>query len=194
MIAHLTGRVSIIGATSVVLDVAGVGLLVLCTPATGQALRLGEHATLYTHLVVREDSLTLFGFASVGERETFEILQSVQGVGPKLALAMLSVHTPQALAIAVASADRAALERVPGVGAKVAARLLLELGGRLEATSPSGGVGDSRPAVLDALVGLGWNARASARALEDVAPDPIEQSEVPVTLRAALKVLGGARG
>ena len=194
MISQLTGVAARVSATSAVVDVNGVGMLVLCTPATLAGIRHGQSVTLHTHLVVREDSLTLFGFASAGERDTFETLQSVQGVGPKLALAMLAVHPPEQLAAAVAAGDRAALERVPGVGAKVAARLLLELGGKLVVDAAPAAVGDARDQVTDALVSLGWNAKAAQSAVDAVTEGPIGESDVPATLRAALQRLGGARG
>lgn len=117
MIAQLTGTVLAVGASAAVIDVAGVGYRVLSTPGTLAQLRTGGQASLATHLVVREDSLTLFGFSSARERDMFETLQSVQGVGPRLALAMLAVHEPDALSRAIHAGDRAALEKVPGVGA-----------------------------------------------------------------------------
>lgn len=195
MIAQLTGSVAHVGTTSLVVDVGGVGLHVLCPPSTLADVRPTMPIQLHTHLVVREESLTLFGFATAGERDAFETLQSVQGVGPKLALALLSVHPPARLAAAVASGDRAALERVPGVGAKVAARLLLELGGKLVLpTDASPETADGRAQVVDALVGLGWNAKAADRAVDAVASGEVAQADVPDTLRAALQNLGGARG
>lgn len=196
MIAQLSGTATHVGATSAVVDVGGVGLHVLCTPGTLADLRTGQQVLLHTHLVVREESLTLYGFGTRSERDAFETLQSVQGVGPKLALSLLAVHPAADLAAAVAAGDRAALERVPGVGAKVAARLLLELGGKLvldaDATPAAGG--DARGQVVEALVSLGWNAKAAAKAVDVVAPDAIADGDVPATLRAALKSLGGARG
>jgi Holliday junction DNA helicase RuvA len=194
VIAQLTGTVVHVGATSAVVDVNGVGMHVQCTPGTLADIRHGQTVTLHTQLIVREDSLTLFGFGTAGERDTFETLQSVQGVGPKLALAMLAVHPPQQLAAAVAAGDRAALERVPGVGAKVASRLLLELGGRLVLDAPSAPAGDSRGQVVDALVSLGWNAKAASAAVDAVANGPVTEADVAPTLRAALQKLGGARG
>lgn len=198
VISQLTGTVLSVGASAVVLDVAGVGYRLLSTPATLTGLRAGQDASLATHLVVREDSLTLFGFESGHERDMFETLQSVQGVGPRLALALLSVLDPHALATAVAAGDRKALERVPGVGAKVAARLLLELGGKLvlpEGTAPvSKAVPDSREQVVDALVSLGWQARAAAAAVDAASPGPVTPEAVPLVLRAALQSLGGPRG
>jgi len=198
VISQLTGTVLSVGASAVVLDVAGVGYRLLATPATLGGLHAGQHSSLATHLVVREDSLTLFGFDSAHERDMFETLQSVQGVGPRLALALLSVLDPHALATAVAAGDRKALERVPGVGAKVAARLLLELGGKLvlpEGTAPaSSSTPDSREQVVDALVSLGWQARAAAAAVDSVSSGPVASADVPLVLRAALQSLGGTRG
>lgn len=195
MIAQVSGTVAHVGAAACVIDVGGIGYHVQSIPSTLASLRPGQTCKLFTHLVVREDSLTLFGFATAGERDTFEALQSVQGVGPRLAQAMLAVHSPDSLAAAVASGDKAALERVPGVGAKVAARLLLELGGKLVLPTGSHGVtADAREQVVEALVGLGWNAKAAQSAVTEVADQPISASEVPTTLRAALQTLGAGRG
>ncbi len=195
MIAQLTGGVVSVAASSCVIDVHGMGYQVLSTPSTLATLRAGSTVSLATHLVVREDALTLYGFATAGERDAFVVLQSVQGVGPRLALAMLAVHSPEALAHAVSAGDRAALEKVPGIGAKVASRLLLELGGRLAPAQGSvSATVDARGQVSEALVGLGWNAKAAEAALAAVAPDPIGEDEVSHTLRAALQNLGGQRG
>jgi len=194
MISQLTGVAARVSATSVVVDVNGVGMLVLCTPGTLAGIRHNQPVTLHTQLIVREDSLTLYGFGTAGERDAFETLQSVQGVGPKLALAMLAVHPPEQLAASVAAGDRAALERVPGVGAKVAARLLLELGGKLVVDAAPAAAGDARDQVTDALVSLGWNAKAAQAAVDAVADGPVEPADVPATLRAALQRLGGSRG
>ena len=197
MIAQLTGTVLHVGASDVVLDVSGVGYRLLATPSTLAALHVRQEASLATHLVVREDSLTLYGFAGGAERDMFETLQSVQGVGPRLALALLAVHEPHALASVIAAGDVKALQKVPGVGAKVAARLMLELGGKLTMPDAPGATRttiDAREQVSDALVALGWQAKAAAAAVESVAPSSISVDEVPATLRAALQSLGGARG
>ena len=197
MIAQLTGTITHVGASALVLDVGGVGYRILATPATLATLHLRQESSLATHLVVREDSLTLFGFESVHERDMFETLQSVQGVGPRLALALLAVHAPHTLVAVIASGDVKALQRVPGVGAKVAARLMLELGGKLTAPEGPGApapVADAREQVADALVALGWQAKAATAAVESVAPEPIDGDEIPATLRAALQSLGGSRG
>lgn len=197
MIAQLTGTVINVGASALVLDVGGVGYRILATPATLATLHVRQESSLATHLVVREDSLTLYGFESAHERDMFETLQSVQGVGPRLALALLAVHAPHSLVAIIAAAEVKALQRVPGVGAKVAARLILELGGKLtlpdDAHAPEAPT-DARDQVADALVALGWQAKAAAAVVDKVAPEPIEDDAVPATLRAALQSLGGSRG
>ncbi len=198
MIAQLTGTVLSVSASSLVLDVGGVGYRVVATPSTLATVRPQHAASLATHLVVREDSMTLYGFETHHERDMFETLQSVQGVGPRLALALLAVHDPSSLVDAIHAGDQKALQRVPGVGAKVAARLLLELGGKL--TLPDGGAGpsaphtDARDQVIAALESLGWSAKQAAAAVEAVATGPISGADVAVTLRAALQSLGGGRG
>lgn len=197
MIAQLTGTVLSVGAATAVIDVGGVGMLVQSTPSTLADLRPGAQTRFFTQLVVREDSLTLYGFGAESERDTFELLQKVQGVGPRLALAMLAVHSPSSLSQAIAAGDAKALQQVPGIGAKVAARLLLDLGGKLllpEQDGAPAAPGDARGEVEDALVALGWNTKAAAGAVAAVASGPITQAEVPATLKAALKSMGAARG
>lgn len=207
MIASLTGTVVGLRLDAVVLDVQGVGYLVHATPATLGTLRHGQAATLFTSMVVREDSLTLFGFADDDERGVFEATQTVSGVGPRLALAMLAVHTPDALRRAVDGGDLRALERVPGIGRKGAQRIVLELSGKLGAagSAASGEAGVAAPAagdrsdeVVAALVGLGWTQRvaedAVAKVLADDGRDAVAAHEVAETLRGALRFLGGRRG
>ena len=211
MIASLTGTVTHVTLERAVLDVGGVGYLVHATPGTLAGLRVGERAQLHTTLVVREDSMTVFGFAEADEREVFETAQSVSGVGPRIALAMLAVLTPDALRRAVASEDLAALRRIPGVGPKSAQRLVLERSGKLGApASDAGGAvvpdapavaaGDpARDQVVEALVGLGWAAKVAQdtvdRVLADAGDDPARGPiDVAATLRAALRSLGGRRG
>ncbi|WP_029287063.1 Holliday junction branch migration protein RuvA [Cellulomonas sp. HZM] len=204
MIASVRGTVLGVRLDSAVVEVGGVGMLVQATPATLAGLRAGSTATLHTSLVVREDSLTLFGFADDDEREVFETVQTVSGVGPRLALAMLAVHTPEGLRRAVADEDLKALERVPGIGRKGAQRIVLELRDRLGSPAPSSAAGaapvragDRRDQVVEALVGLGWNARAADDAVTTVlasADAPVGDDEVAGVLRAALRTLGGGRG
>ncbi len=198
MIATLSGRVAAVRLDSAVLEVGGVGLLVHATPATLAGLRIGADARLSTSLMVREDSLTLFGFADDDERDVFEVVQTVSGIGPRLALAMLAVHSPDGLRRAVATEDLAALQRVPGIGRKGAQRLVLELADRLgapgnESTRTAPASTDRRPEVVEALIGLGWTARVAQTAVDDVAPADEAVIDVAVVLRSALRALGGAR-
>lgn len=208
MIASVRGTVLAVRLDSAVVEVGGVGLLVQATPATLAGLRVGAPAELATSLVVREDALTLFGFADPDERDTFEAVRTVSGVGPRLALAMLAVHSPDGLRAAVAVQDLTALTRVPGIGRKGAQRIVLELADRLgppTATgAPSAAPGEVHvPAtagweqVVEALVGLGWSARQAAEATEAVVADGAAASaaagDVGGVLRAALQWLGRGR-
>lgn len=206
MIASVTGRVAAVSADTVVVEVGGVGLAVLCTPATLAALRPGMQAQLSTSLVVREDSLTLFGFANADERAVFEVLQSVTGVGPKLAQAVLAVHSPDAVRTAVATEDVGALTLVPGVGKKGAQRLVLELKDKLGVASagegvvrlPGQGVGAWRDQLRSALTGLGWSSREVDEALAAVGPEAEaalavgDTPDVAALLKASLRLLSRA--
>jgi holliday junction DNA helicase RuvA len=202
VIASVAGNVQAVRLDAAVVEVGGVGLLLHATPTTLAGLRVGAPARLATSLVVREDALTLFGFADADERDVFEILQTVSGVGPRLALAMLAVHTPDGLRRAVAGEDLAALKRVPGIGHKGAQRIVLELGDRLgapvgsgPAQAPAAAADDRRDQVVEALVGLGWTAKSATDAVATVLADtegPVGADEVAGVLRAALRTLGGA--
>jgi holliday junction DNA helicase RuvA len=213
MIAHLEGTVSSVAPEGAVIDVGGVGMLVQCSPGTLAGLRPGERAKVSTSLVVREDALTLYGFGTDDERNTFELLQTASGIGPRLALAMLATFSPDGLRGAVAAADLNALIRVPGIGRKGAQRIVLELAGRLgspgdgalagAAGAGSGRVVDSaltwRDQVRTGLVNLGWQARDADQAIATIEPDlaPPDgggEVDVAVALRAALKVLGRTAG
>jgi Holliday junction DNA helicase RuvA len=186
MISHLDGTVSAIAPEGAVIEVGGVGLLVQCTPGTLATLRRGERAWVATSLVVREDALTLFGFAADDERDVFELLQTASGVGPRLALAMLAVFTPDALRRAVAAEDVTALTRVPGIGRKGAQRIVLELAGRLGSPGVAGGQGQPaaagtglpaaapwRDQVRAGLLSLGWQAREADQAIAAVEADAL---------------------
>ncbi|MFD0664357.1 Holliday junction branch migration protein RuvA [Thermocatellispora tengchongensis] len=203
VIASLSGRTAAIGPGTAVVEVGGVGVLVHCTPATLGSLRVGEPARLATSLVVREESLTLYGFADADERDLFEAVQRVAGVGPKLALAMLAVHAPNALRVAVAAGDVKALTMVPGIGPKVAQRIILELKDKLGAPEPvPAAVANGRAAapawreqVHTGLVGLGYTARDADEAVAEVAPlaDAAlaegRRPDIAALLKAALRTL-----
>lgn len=204
MIGSLRGTLTDAGLDGAVLvDVGGVGYRVLVAPATVKALGdVGATVSLHTHLAVREDALTLYGFATSDERACFEALIGAHGVGPALALAVLSVHSPRALRRAVADDDVGALCLVPGVGRKTAARLLIELKDRLVSsadtagalsplTGPDGGGGgtSARAEVREALVALGYEPEEVRTALGDLP----EGDDVATLLRSALTGLGRAR-
>jgi len=200
MIAHLNGTVAGVGFDGAVIEVGGVGMRVLCTPDTLATLKPGEPARVATSLVVREDSLTLFGFATEDERNVFELLQTASGVGPRLALAMIAVHSPDVLRRAVSAEDVKALTMVPGIGNKVAQRIILELKDRLGAPSdPGPGFGAAprrgaapswRDQVTTGLVNLGWSARDAEAATAAVEAESDGQTpDVATALRAALRKL-----
>ena len=198
MIAFVHGEVAAVSVTSAVLEVGGVGLELMCTPGTLATLRLGQPVTLPTSMVVREDSLTLFGFLDDDEKATFELVQTASGVGPKLAQAMLACLSPDDLRVAVAGDDVKTLTRVPGIGQKGAQRIILELKDRIGAPTGISGRVTSAPVdpwrgqVHQGLVGLGWSARDADQAVESVAPDAGDHPDVGALLRAALRTLSKA--
>ncbi|SPT54089.1 Holliday junction ATP-dependent DNA helicase RuvA [Actinomyces bovis] len=204
MISSLRGQVIDLSLTAAVIETGGAGLRVLATPTTLASLRVGQETLLYTELIVREDSMTLYGFADADERDCFQVLLGAKGVGAKLALAMLAVHTPDALRRAIASQDVAALKRVPGLGPKGAQRVIIDVGDKLgpvqggglpvsSAAEPtSSPVSASNPDVVAALVQLGWNEAAATQAVAAVeAGLGGENMSIPELLRAALRWLGG---
>ena len=199
MIAFVRGEVAAVTLTSAVLEVGGVGLELMCTPGTLATLRVGRQATLPTSMVVREDSLTVFGFLDEDEKQAFELVQTASGVGPKLAQAMLAVLTPDDLRVAVAAEDVKTLTRVPGIGQKGAQRIILELKDRLGVAVGHRGPAAAavptetwRDQVHQGLVGLGWPAKDAERAVETVAPDAGATPDVAALLRAALRSLSRA--
>jgi len=201
VIAFVRGRVMASRPGEVVIDVGGIGLTLQCTPSTAGSLSVGEDAQLPATLIVREESLTLFGFADEDERQVFELLQTASGIGPRLAQAMLAVHTPDDLRRAVATEDLVALTRVPGIGRKGAQRIVVELGDKLgppgsaipkaageQATRVEGWQGQ----VHAALLGLGWSGREADTAIERVSPlvgDGVDAADVSTLLKAALRTL-----
>jgi holliday junction DNA helicase RuvA len=204
MIASVRGRVASVAPDSAVVEVGGVGLTVVCTPSTLASLRVGDEARLATSLVVREDSLTLYGFADDDAKYLFELLQTASGVGPRLAQAVLAVHAPDTVRRAVAAADVTTLTRVPGIGKKGAERLILELRDRIgpvcgrssevggPAVPPASAWQDQ---VRQALTGLGWTAGQAEQAVGAVATelDGSPVPAVPVLLRRAIQLLGRSR-
>ncbi|NKQ52787.1 Holliday junction branch migration protein RuvA [Amycolatopsis sp. K13G38] len=198
MISSVRGQVLSIGLDHVVVEVGGVGLAVQATPATLAMLRRGEQTMLHTALVVREDSLTLFGFAEADARELFGLLQTVSGIGPRLALAALAVLDPDKLRTALSEGNITVLTQVPGIGRKGAERLTLELRDKVTAAAPGP---DAAPAtagsavrgeVVEALTGLGFPAKQAEQAVEKVLAAG-EQSDTSSVLRAALTTLGRKR-
>jgi Holliday junction DNA helicase RuvA len=206
MISFVAGKVAAVNPDSVVVEVGGFGVQLMCGPTTIARARVGEPAKFATSLVVREESLTLYGFSDDDERTVFELLQTASGVGPRLAQAMLGVHPPAALRRAVATDDFAALALVPGIGKKTAQRIVLELKDKLAAATlsddvvvlPGGAASPWRDSVHGALLGLGYSAReaddavvaitseADAMVAEGNSPD------VSALLRLALRSLGRA--
>ncbi|MBB5935624.1 Holliday junction branch migration protein RuvA [Streptomyces zagrosensis] len=207
MIAFVSGQVVALAPDRAVIEVGGVGMAVQCTPGTVAGLRMGQPARLATSLVVREDSLTLYGFADDDERQVFELLQTASGVGPRLAQAMLAVHAPDTLRRAVATGDEKALTAVTGIGKKGAQRLLLELKDRLgDPIGASGAVGVGsavtagwRDQLHGALIGLGYATREADEAVAVVTPQAEQalaqgaEPQVATLLRAALQTLNRAR-
>jgi Holliday junction DNA helicase RuvA len=192
VIASVRGEVVHIALDHVVIEAAGVGYKVLTTPTTLSTLRRGTEARLITAMIVREDSMTLYGFADGDARDLFTTLLGVSGVGPKIALATLAVYDPQALRQALADGDVTALTRVPGIGKRGAERLVLELRDKIGSVTPgvATAVGHAvRVPVVEALVGLGFAAKQAEEATDKVLaadPDATTQS----ALRAALSMLG----
>jgi holliday junction DNA helicase RuvA len=198
VIASVSGPVLAVGPTSAVVEVCGLGILTLCSPDTVAGLRVGQRTTLATALVVREDSLTLYGFASADEREFFELLLTATGVGPKLAQAALAVLSPDELRQAIATENLMVLCKVPGIGRKGAQRIVIELKDKINAVGVGGGQVPSgatapgwRDQVTQGLQGLGWSARDADAACDDVEHLVVDDPEVavPVLMRAALQSL-----
>ncbi|WP_250009402.1 Holliday junction branch migration protein RuvA [Actinoplanes sp. M2I2] len=200
MIASVRGVVAAIAPDSAVIEVGGVGLQVQCAPGTLANLKAGAEARLATSMVVREDSLTLYGFADDDEKHLFELLQTASGVGPRLAQAVLAVHPPETVRRAISGGDLATLTRVPGIGKKGAERLVLELRDRVGPLP----VADGGPAgllngawqeqVRQGVLALGWSAAQAEQAVAAVAEGiDGEVPPVPVLLRQAIRLLGKAR-
>ena len=197
MIALLTGTVRTVSTDRIILEVAGVGYLIHITPAAAATLTLGNSLTIHTSMVVREDSMTLYGFIDAASRETFELVQTVSGIGPRVALSILAHLSPEQLADAVESESVNILSGVPGIGKKGAQRILLELKGKLSRTGSIGSrTPSSQPLWRDqlsgALISLGYSAREADATISIVAIDYANrgldpaQSDLSDLLKAAL--------
>ncbi|NQD88930.1 Holliday junction branch migration protein RuvA [Paenarthrobacter sp. CM16] len=206
MISFLRGTVAHVGLSTAVIDLNGAGMSVFATPQTLSHLKVGTEAKLFTSMIVREDSLTLFGFADDDEREVFDVLLSVSGVGPRLALAVLAVHEPEAIRVAAHTGDGKAFTKVPGIGPKVAGRIVLELAGKLvphgtgsaTAAAQVATSADWKPQVVAAMTSLGWSEKDATGSIDKAmadSPDLVEAGNVAQILRATLRWLGqdGAR-
>jgi len=203
MIAFVRGTVVATGSDHVVVDLGSVGVVVQCTPATALAVRRGEHVELMTSMIVREDGWTLYGFLEADERVAFDQVQTVSGIGPRIALALLGTLSPDELRRALAAGDEAALTRVPGIGRKGAQRLILELADRLgpvaggaSAAAPTAPAGSWQQSVAAGLASLGWSAREAESAVAALDPatvaeatDTSGQPDVGRLLKAALRGL-----
>lgn len=185
MIAHLTGTVRHLTTEKVVLEVGGVGYSISITPRTSTHIVMGSEVSLSTTLIVREDSMTLFGFLDSRDRDIYETLQSVTGIGPKVALAITGALTPDELARAISMEDIAAIEKVPGIGRKGAQRLILELKGKLvsDTSAPQLATHSAvRDQLLSALTGLGFTAKESDIAINNTFSNLVEGGEDPATM------------
>ena len=200
MIASVRGLVAALGPDGAVVEVGGVGLAVSCSPGTLARLRLGEQARLATSLVVREDSLTLYGFADDDERSLFELLQTANGVGPKLAQTILAVHPPREVRRAIATDDLATLTKVPGIGRKGAERIVIDLRDRIGSIESSPAdlsgvtpVAPWREQLRHALAGLGFSGKEASDAIDVVAADAGDTPDVSALLRQSIQLLGRTR-
>jgi Holliday junction DNA helicase RuvA len=194
MIASVSGVVKAISPSSVVIEVCGVGMLVQISPRHAATMQIGKSASLFTTLLVREDALTLYGFESVDERVLFDLLQTVTGIGPKVAQSALNIYESPQLISAIFSADASILEKIPGLGKKGAQRLILELKEKVVPTHSS----NSRPRsswkdeLIDALVTLGFSAKESADVVDGVASENPDADSLSreVLLKQALQMRG----
>ena len=198
MISTITGKVLETRVDGLVINLGGLGMFVLCAPDLIAKSRLGQEVTIQTSLVVREDSLTLFGFESTSSRELFELVQSVSGFGPKLAFTILAAMPAEEFRQAIASEDLVRLKQTPGVGAKGAQRLVLELKDRIgyvagSSTSARGNSG-WRAQEEQGLVGLGWSSKEASNAVaivsqDQMTEDDVSDAQIADLLKQALRVL-----
>ena len=201
MISSVRGTVLTVAGTVAVIEVGGVGLGIQVTPQHGLSLRVGQEALLHTALIVREDDLSLFGFATPEELTVFDLLRGVSGVGPKSALGVLATLTPVQIAQAVAAEDDAPFRKVSGIGPKTAKLIAVSLAGKLIVPTGAGTASSVSPpstvtsSVVGALVGLGWNDRVAAQAADEAYEEASadDRASVQALLRLSLARLGPQR-
>ncbi|MFA3896868.1 Holliday junction branch migration protein RuvA [Rhodococcus qingshengii] len=198
MIASVRGEVLDIALDHAVIEASGVGYRVNATPVTLGALHRGSEARLFTTMIVREDSMTLYGFSDTESKDLFSLLQTVSGVGPRLAMATLAVLEPDALRRALSEGNLTALTRVPGIGKRGAERMVVELRDKVDAVATTAGaasgvVGSSiRDQIVEALEGLGFPIKQAEQATDSVLAESPEAT-TSVALRSALSLLGKTR-
>lgn len=197
MISSVRGTVLVAAGTTVVIEVGGVGLAVQVTPQHALSLRVGSEAMVRTALIVREDDLSLYGFAEAEELTVFDLLRGVTGVGPKSAMGVLAALNPTEIAQAVALEDDSAFRKVSGIGPKTAKLIVLSLAGKLAVVASTRVPASPRRSTVGenvtvALVGLGWAERVAIQAVEDALADAsdADRASVPTMLRLALAQLG----
>lgn len=196
MIAQLTGSVAAVGESYAVIDVGGVGYAVHAGASTLANLRVGSQAVLHVSTSVREDSITLFGFNSPSERDLFELLQTAQKIGPRIARDAVETLRPDVIRHAIATGDTATLSRIPGVGKKSAERIVLDLADKIGPIDtaqprPAGSrPGGWRTQVSQGLQALGWSAKDADTAIEKLDADGVDGADVPTLLKQAIRLLG----
>lgn len=200
MISFLRGTVAHVGLSSAVVDLNGFGVTFFATPQTLSGFRHGQTVTVFTSMIVREDSMTLYGFADADQRDVFDTLISVSGIGPRLGLAVLAVHTPEAIRVAASSGDDKAFSKVPGIGPKGARRIVLELADKLVPTGEAVAAATDegwKPQVIAAMTGLGWSEKDAGASIDKAlaaAPDVAAGGNVGEILRTTLRWLGTDNG
>ena len=191
MIAFVKGTLTEISALGAVVDVGGVGMNLLTSANALKGKKVGDQVQVPTVMVVREDHMTLYGFADANEKDMFLLLQTISGVGPRMALNLISVMGEQKLSNAIANSDIGSLTAVPGIGKKGAQRLILELSDKI-ASPKNSAITSWRESLITALVGLGWNRKDASSAAEQV-PTPENEADLSDSLRTALKLLSKTR-
>lgn len=191
MIAFVKGTLTEISALGAIVDVGGVGMNLLTSANALKGKKVGDQVQVPTVMVVREDHMTLYGFADANEKDMFLLLQTISGVGPRMALNLISVMGEQKLSSAIANSDIGSLTAVPGIGKKGAQRLILELSDKI-ASPKNSAITSWRESLITALVGLGWNRKDASSAAEQV-QTPENEADLSDSLRAALKILSKTR-